>query len=346
MNQTAKLLALWGVLLFALYSTSSPAQAGSEPLTLRINDGVAVPGEIFAVVFRTYSPRGLTQGQICLGGPDQNLLSKTGTPILEALVDFEVFSPQGDVTADAVYDANTGTTVLSFQSPSAGVNEVDGPMAVLYYRISASATPGDEFELVMDLADTTVHDAESVPVPLELRSGTLDIESPSAPLELSLEDSAGPLAMFVDLAISTERSLPLDSGSLSLSFDPAWIADDFPQGVEILTDPRYGSVDASFSSTSPGKIQISLLSSDHSFNRLPGEVLSVRLPISTSTTVGSFHQVSFDPSESFLVAATGGTLDLLLTGGSVEILPEQPLFSDGFETGDVSSWTVNAFFDG
>ena len=315
----------------------SPAGAGVEPLTLRVNDGIAVPGQVAAVVIRTYSPRGLTQGQICLGGGGGAPLAPGTAPILEELVGFEVFSPQEDAVADVDFDPQTGITLLTFQSPSAGVNETDGPMAVLFYRVSESATPGTSIELVIDPGDTEVFDAQSSAVVIEPRSGTLDIEPASAPLDLGVESGAAAPAETVDLAISTERSLPLDSGLLVVTFDPSWLADDFPQGFELLTDPRYGNVGVSWSIPSPGRLEISLTSPDHTFNRVPGDLLTMRWPIHPAAEVGSFHQLTFDPS-SFLVGSGGGSLELDFEPGWVEILPATPFFADGFESGGLTAW--------
>ncbi len=325
------------LLLLILHVFLPSAGAGVEPLTLRINDGAGVPGQVIAVVIRTYSPRGLTQGQICVGGGGGAPLNR-GAAVLEALVDFQVFSPQGDVTADVDFDSAAGTTLLTFQSPSAGVNESDGPMAVLFYRVASEAVPGTQIELAIEPADTEVFDAQSMPVTIEPRSGTFEVQPPSAALEVSLEDGAAPPAELVEVAISTERSLPLDSGLLVLTFDPSWIADDFPQGFELLTDPRYGSLDAAWSTPSPGRIEISLSSPDHSFNRIPGDILRIRLPIHAAAEVGSSHGLSFDPS-SFLVSAGGTTLDLAFEAAVIEILPVVPLFRDGFESGNSTAWS-------
>ncbi len=327
-----------GLLMSMLGLGALAAGAGTEPLTLRVEDGVVVPGQIAAVVIRTYSPRGLTQGQICLGGGGGAPLVPGTGPVLEELVGFEVFSPQEDAVVDADFDAQTGMTLLTFQSPSAGVNETDGPMAVLFYRVSASATPGTSIEVAIDPGDTAVFDAQSSAVAIEPRSGTLDIEPSSAPLELTVESGAGSPGQTLDLAISTERSLPLDSGLLVITFGPGWLADDFPAGFELLTDVRYGAVNVEWTVPSPGRLEISLSSPDHTFNRVPGDVLRLRWPIHPGAEVGSLHQLTLDPA-SFLVGSGGGSLELALESGFVEILPVTPLFEDGFNSGGLTAWS-------
>ena len=54
-------------LLAALFliAIGSPVSA-KDRLTLRVNDAVAEPGGLAAIVVRTYSSRGVSSGQICM----------------------------------------------------------------------------------------------------------------------------------------------------------------------------------------------------------------------------------------------------------------------------------------
>lgn len=58
-------LALTLVLAVALL-TSPPTALAGDDLTLRINDAEGAPGTVVAVEVRTYAPRGVGQGQICM----------------------------------------------------------------------------------------------------------------------------------------------------------------------------------------------------------------------------------------------------------------------------------------
>lgn len=223
---------------------ASPALAGSD-LTLRVNDVKAAPGSLVAVEVRTYAPRGVGQGQICLRAatrldssgtgslatPDdtgadtdtdtenrgtltlpglqvRSLQSEAGPardatepspgladpnpgsrlqarasaftdapdrPLmtLEGVV---VLSAMGDAISKSVFDGGTQITLVEFASDSATINNADGPMVVLYYRLDPDLKPDQEFELRLDAADTFVVDPFGNPMELELKPGRLRIE--------------------------------------------------------------------------------------------------------------------------------------------------------------------------
>jgi len=89
-----------------------------------------------------------------------------------------VFSEQGDATVVESFDSATQSAFISFESLSASINESDGPLAILYFRVSTSAVPDEEFQLDLDLGDTFVFDDTGQPVALEAESGRLRIREP------------------------------------------------------------------------------------------------------------------------------------------------------------------------
>jgi hypothetical protein len=205
---------------------ASPARAGNG-LTLRVNDVDGAPGSLIAVEVRTYAPRGVGQGQICLFATSQWTSSNSGSfdagiasdavplgdgtetrlrertdgvtsrelvassalrplaqgvktevqPLLR-LEGVTVLSGLGDVVSDSWFDAGIQTADVDFSSPSASINEADGPMVVFYFRLDENLTPGQEFQLALDPADTFLVDAQGDPLPLELKPGRLRIKDP------------------------------------------------------------------------------------------------------------------------------------------------------------------------
>lgn len=169
------------------------AAAAKDSLTLRVNDTKAAPGGIAAVVVRTYAPRGMEQGEICVtsgGGtkattigalPDLKVLGRKVTakavsgPFV-ALEAVDVYSVAGDATSTAAYDAASQMALLRFASASGTVNEGDGPLAVFYFRVSSAVTDGDRYPIDLNLAGTYLIDADGEPIEIEARGGRLEIK--------------------------------------------------------------------------------------------------------------------------------------------------------------------------
>ena len=111
--------------------------AGGESMTLRINDTSAEPGGLAAVVLRTYAPRGVGQGQICLAAAANRGASGSPFVSLESVV---VFSEQGDANVTQSFDEGAQMGLIEFDSLSATINWSDGPLAVLFFRVADTVT--------------------------------------------------------------------------------------------------------------------------------------------------------------------------------------------------------------
>jgi len=230
-------LTVLALLILPWMVATSPATAGSD-LTLRVNDVKAAPGELIAVEVRTYAPRGVGQGQICLRAASRlnssgsGSLAGTATPgsfdagLLDAAVDATdglqawrsastgrdlttgetgeptglrvrsqtatdlparrplmtlegvvVLSALGDAVSGSLFDAGTQMTLVDFASDSASINNADGPMVVLYYRLDEDLQPDQEFELRIEADDTFIVDPFGNPMTLEFKPGRLRIEN-------------------------------------------------------------------------------------------------------------------------------------------------------------------------
>ena len=220
-NVSLLLALLLSVPLFVANASSGWAK---DELTLRVNDAKAAPGELVAVEVRTYAPRGVGQGQICLRASNNLDSSGSGSsapapqavtlaPVAEdarlrsrsgasggdavrmgsvaarsswsepgpehpfvALEGVTVLSALGDAVFSQWFDEGTQIAVVDFASPSATINEADGPLAIFYFRLDPDLREDQEFELVLDPGVTFIVDDSGEQVPLRLRSGRLRIE--------------------------------------------------------------------------------------------------------------------------------------------------------------------------
>lgn len=216
------------LLILSPLLVATPAEA-KDGLTLRVNDVKGMPGEVVAVEVRTYAPRGVGQGQICLRAADMPSTSSSashgpgaegeaallgeGTEGLQghraesaatrelvassalrtlareatddpkrplrSLEGVAVLSALGDAVSGSSFDAGTQVADVGFRSPSASINEADGPLAIFYFRLDDDLKPDQEFLLAIDPGGTYIVDALGNHVPLELKPGRLRIAEPS-----------------------------------------------------------------------------------------------------------------------------------------------------------------------
>lgn len=311
--------------LVALAGSAAFAAAEPEPLTLDVRDADAVPGGRLAVVLRTYSPRGVGQGQICLGFQAQR------APLGD-LVEAQVFNPSGDAQYSVDFDQEGGEIVLDFSSVTGDINAVDGPVAVIYFDIDGDAEPGTEFELTVDLANTALLDSQGQTITLDADSGRMRIRSPADPIDVTAEGGEVSPGRHADIQIETEQSLELSSGRLVVSFDPSIAA-----GTPVVThDDRHGEATFTADTSQAGVVDI-VFSGGQDFNRLPGALFSVRVPIRSDAVLGAQSVVSFGGATS-LIDMGGESVALDLEGEPIVVVAEEPLFADGFENGDLGAW--------
>lgn len=330
-------LNLWILLsLLMVFCAPGGLHAGGQQMTLRINDTMVDPGGLAAIVLRTYAPRGISQGQICFRGSTANRADGT-TPVgpFVALEQAVVFSETGDAQVVETFDGSTQTTMIEFESLSATINWADGPLAVLYFRVDGLVTPGQEFVLELDLADTFAFDADGQPIALVPRSGELGIRAPGDLYELSAEgDAVGPGEVAV-LGVETSELFAIGNGQVALHYDPA-LTTGSPM---VLMDPRHGNAWFDVDDSLPGRVVVSFESPDTSLNEVPGQLISFRVQVAPDASIGSQSTVFLDPLLTFLIDDQGDTVPLALAADLLEVIEGGLIFADGFETG-LSPWIV------
>jgi hypothetical protein len=306
--------------------------AAQEPLTLRINDTAGEADGLMAVVLRTYASRPVHQGQICF---QSQFSEATGSPFA-SFVDAIVFSGDGNATTVSSFDPNTGEAIVEFFSAGSTINAVDGPLAVFFFQLDPALTPGQQFVLSIDPANTLLLDENDNPIPIMPRSGDLTVISPGAPRALDADAGKAAPGSLMTLAASTESIFPIVAGQVGIRFDPAVVV----QVVDAFIDPRYGIATWNLSTPSPGLAVVTFESPDGSLNWLPGSFLSLRVRIASNAVPGTQSVVSLDPEHTYLLAAEGSPVAINLGSDLLEIVPADLIFGDGFEGGGFNGWSA------
>jgi len=295
------------------------APAVAEPLTVRINDAMGVPGGTVALVMRTYASRPIGQGQFCLqAAPTLPLEPDPVTGILGA----EVFSVIPDVSS-SVTDLLTmepPTVVLNFTSPSVTVNATDGPLAVIFLQLSPDVVPGQTYEMVLDLANTVLIDGDGMPIEVTPRNGTLTIRAPEMPRSVGAgaEDVLpGDDAL---LAFETNELYPIFSGQVALEYDPSWST-----GPPVVSmNPLHGNATFVTDTSTPGRVVVGFSSVDMSLNSVPGDLVEVRVPTSAAIPAGTTSPVTLDESSTWLLDPEGQPIPLNFETDVLEFVALEP----------------------
>jgi hypothetical protein len=318
------------VAVLALSSLAAQPAVAADKLTLRVNDARGGPGDLVAVVVRTYASRPIGQGQICIGArragrarSTANSITgeaaSTGSPFA-SLEKVEVFSARQDATFQVSFDGEEADVV--FRSPSGSINAVDGPLAVFHFRLSNSVQEGEVYELALDTADTFIVAGSGQRLEIEPKPGELEIREEDGngggeeedSIELGVTGGKVRRGKTARVRLATRDAVALSSGRIALRYDPGIIAGK----PWVRIDPRYGKATVIVNTDTPGLVLIDFQSPDKSFNRAPGELFEVRMAISRQTPRGR-SPVTVDAGLSFLRDADGDSLDLEIRNGSLVI---------------------------
>lgn len=309
----------------AVMLAAAASLSADDTMTLRVDDTRARPGELAEVVIRTYEPQSVGQGQICLqagtaaGGNSLGVaLEARASAVLSAkerasakqvappgplldLEGFAVFSEAGDAVSEVVFDGLSQTAVLAFEAPSGTINQSDGPLAVLYFRIAPTAVPGDVFELVLDTAASSLIDPEGETLGLELRPGELKIVELGDSVKLEVAGDRIPPGDIARLGIETKEDLQVASGQVVLRYDPE-IGGGQPT---VSISPYQGQASFVVDGSTPGWLLVSFASPDDSLSWPSGEMVAIDLPTSGQVPGGYESPIRLDPEMTFLVDPEG-----------------------------------------
>ena len=324
----ARLRTVLAVAVLAVSALASQPATAADKLTLRVNDARGGPGDLVAVVVRTYASRPIAQGQICIGarraGRGRSIANSvigeaaaTGSPFA-SLERVEVFSARQDATFQVSFDGEEAD--VTFRSPSGSINAVDGPLAVFHFRLSDSVQEGEVYELALDVEDTFVVAGSGQRLAVEPKPGELEIREDDGggeeedSVELGVTGGKVRRGKTARVTLATRDAVALASGRIALRYDPK-IAAGKPW---VRVDPRYGKATVVVVTDTPGLVIIDFQSPDRSFNRAPGDLFEVRMVISRQAPRGR-SPLTVDPALSSLRDASGDALDLEIRNGSLVI---------------------------
>jgi len=299
------------------------ANAGDE-LRLRVNDIQAVPGGIAVLVVRTYESLPLGQGQMCLQFnslfADDAFGDHTGAGGRESWGPFEEFL--GSVVFSSAGDARHRVTpepggnlefLLEFFSPTATINDSDGPLVAHFMRLRSDLSPGTRFRLSLDPTDTWLINEFSNLVPIEVRQGVMTVRAPGAPIEIDADGGEARPGGIAAVALETIESIPLSRGRVILAYDPE-IATGLPS---VRIDNRIGEADFTVNHPAPGRTVVRFESESRNLNRLPGSIIEFAIPTRADVPLGTKSLVRFLPS-SELYDREGNLLNVRFEAGHIE----------------------------
>lgn len=315
------------VAVLALLSFVPREAAAAESLTLRVNDARGGPGDLVAVVVRTYASRPIGQGQICIGTKKRGgggrgratAAAVTGVAGEAAesspfarLEKVEVFSAKQDATFQFTFDGQEADVV--FRSPTGSINAVDGPLAVFHFRLSDSVKEGEVYDLDLDVADSLIVAGSGQRLAIESKPGELEIreDDDGENDEIKLMATAGRVrrGKVARVRLATQDRIGLSSGRIALRYD-AKLVKGKPW---VRIDPRYGKATVLADTDTPGLVVINFQSPDRSLNRVPGDLFEVRMTISRQAPRGR-SPVTIDRGLTFLRGEDGDQLDLEIQNG-------------------------------
>jgi len=303
----------FGLLAVATFLVAiSPAEAKNE-LTLRVNDAIAAPGGLAAIVVRTYSSRGLSSGQLCMEAGSVNVpTGATGAGPFSALERVKVFAKKKDALFDTSFESgnNDQVVLLQFDSKSATVNRKDGPLVVFYFRVRDDVQPGQRFRISIDPRNTMIFGRSGATVPIRPRSGDLRIRSLGAPHLAEAEGDKITPGELAELGMETYEPVAMASGSVGFRYDPALAA----SRPKVKLRKKYGKRRFSVDRSEPGLVLVEFRSRNDSWNMVPGEIVSIKFRTPGSAAVGTSSRVWLDPSLTFFVDPEGDMLPYRLEG--------------------------------
>lgn len=319
-RQHARVLLAFPLLLATTFIPAGPV-AAAETLTLRVQDAIAHPGGIVAVVLRTYASRPIGQGQLCLmASPVQSPPSTTENPTpLASYIGSVVFSDSGDAQVGLVAEvsADPQMIVIQFASESGTVNMSDGPLAAFFFRLDESVPPGSTFQLVVDEPNSLLRGPSGEIIDIESREGKLTTRLPADPFLLQADGTRVSPGHVAGLAVTTFEPFQMYEGQIVIRYDPA-IARGTPQ---VRMSPRHGRSDFEVDASIPGMVVVNFSSLEGELNHVPGDLIQIDLPISRQAEAGLSSRLWIDPVMTWVAGTPGQLSPLTLQDDVIEFVP-------------------------
>lgn len=327
-----------GLLLLALAVT--PAFAQILPLEILVDESRVVLGEEVQIVVRTVEPRPLASLTFGLEMRDEDGLP---TVLFANFVSAAVFAGAaggaGDATIVTQWNPVTQRIDVTLESPTATLNEVFGPLAVLRFTLDPIVGTLDRprFEIALD-PDMVVLDALAESVVTTPANGRVRIVDPDPAQGLgALGGEVFPGGNMV-IGAMTVHPFAIGGGTIELLYD-AGLADGPPV---VTLDLRYGAtVIDKMTHPAPGQLIVTFHSDGGLYNAaLHGAIFTVVVPSRADIPVGTASIVALGPATALFDA--GGAPYVLETDvEQLDFIAQELVAAAGFEgVGFTEWWTV------
>ncbi len=327
-SPTAGLPMLLAGLVLAL---AGPAIAQVLPFELVVDESRVELGDDVQIIVRTVESRALASASFGLEVRDRNGFPATAFASLESATVFAgTAGGSGDATIDAQFDPVTQRVDVTVASPTATLNELFGPLAVLHFTLAPGVQLGDRFEIPMD-PDTVVVDALAAPVTTLVSRGRLRIIAVDPAQALGALGGEVFLGGEMVIGAMTVRPYAIGGGTIEVLYD-ASLADG-PAVVSL--DPRYGlAVIDSLTEPQPGQIIVTFHSDGAVYNStLHGAILTVVMPSRADIPAGTLSTVSLGPATA-LTDAAGDPIVLEMDNEVINFLAQEFVARAGFNAGN------------
>jgi len=323
------------LVLIAAFTAAIPV-AAAEPLKLRVQDAIAKPGGVVAVVLRTYASRPIGQGQLCLvATPIESPTTPPDSPApLTSYLGSVVFSDFGDAHVGLVAEVSTDPQmiVVQFSSQSGTVNTSDGPLAAFFFRLDESVLPGSTFRLVVDEPNSVLIDPDGNSIVIEPREGELTTRLPADPFLLQADGARVAPGETAGIGVTTLESFPISQGQIVVRYDAA-VARGLPQ---VSMNPRHGQAEFEVDSSTPGMIVVNFSSTAQDLNYVPGDLIQIELPISRQVETGASSRLWIDPVMTWVAGLPAQLLPVTLEDDVLEFVTR----TDGHGRGNVTLFEI------
>jgi len=326
-----------GVVASMWLAPTAPASGQVLPLEVLVDETRVVLGEEVQIVVRTVDSRPLASATFGLEMRDEDGLP---TVLFASLASAAVFAGTaggaGDATIQTQWNPITQRIDVTLESPTATLNELFGPLAVLRFTLDpvVGSNPRPRFEIALD-PDMVLLDAAAervVTLPANGRVRIIDLDPAQGLGALGGEVFPGGNMV---IGAMTVHPFAIGSGTLELLYD-ASLADGPPV---VSLDLRYGAtVVDSIAHPAPGQLIVTFHSDGGLYNAaLHGAIFTVVMPSRADVPVGTISIVELGAATALFDAA-GDPIVLETDVEQLDFIAPEVVAAAAFEGGGFTEW--------
>lgn len=327
------------VLALVWVASVGPARAQDLPLEVLVDETRVVLGEEVQIVLRTVESRPLASATFGLEMRDEDGLP---TILFANLASAAVFAGTaggaGDATIQTLWNPVTQRVDVTLDSPSATLNEVFGPLAVLRFTLDpvVGTLSRPRFEIALDPDMVLMNAVAERVVTLPANGKVRIVDADPAQGLGALGGEVFPGGNMV-IGAMTVHTYAIGSGTIVLHYDASLAAG--PPVVAL--DLRYGAtvIDALDVSV-PGEIVVTFHSDGALYNAtLHGAIFTVVVPSRADVPVGTISTVVVEPPPAtVLFDADGVLIELEVDVEQLDFIAPEAVAFGAFEGGAFNEW--------